>query len=266
MTAQPGDFPNIRHLNATYEKRIRLIPFLNIDSLLIPTPYEKHRTLDIDYQHSYVWDEEGELLGYLLVYSNDGKSDFHIYKQVTSPFGRGKGIGSAFLEKLTSSVPPDAHIYLYVWEKLISSIEFFMSKGFSFEEEIPYRKMKFHLMSARAGTIREKMVTTGKKDFTAAEELGKVRHDVKKSLKVLLDMASMLSVDNFNKVTEDINRETTALLNTLNMYEDKVKVSHEVNIKELITDRVMPFIEAASVPCEIRLTLSSKIPPSTAIT
>jgi len=261
MIEKPSDFPNIRHLNATYEKRIRQIPFLNIDSLLIPTPYEKHRTLDIDYQHSYVWDEEGELLGYLLVYSNEGKSDFHIYKQVTSPFGRGKGIGSAFLEKLTSSVPPDAHIYLYVWEKLISSIDFFMSKGFSFEEEIPYRKMKFHLMSARAGTIREKMVTTEKKDFTAAEELGKVRHDVKKSLRVLLDMASMLSVDNFNKVTEDINRETTALLNTLNMYEDKVKVSHEVNIKELITDRVMPFIEAASVPCEIRLTLSSKIPP-----
>jgi len=110
MIEKPSDFPNIRHLNATYEKRIRQIPFLNIDSLLIPTPYEKHRTLDIDYQNSYVWDEEGELLGYLLVYSNDGKSDFHIYKQVTSPFGRGKGIGSAFLEKLTSSVPP-THIF-----------------------------------------------------------------------------------------------------------------------------------------------------------
>ena len=261
MIEKPSDFPNIRHLNAAYEKRIRQIPFLNIDSLLIPTPYEKHKTLDIDYEHSYVWDEEGELLGYLLVYSNEGKTDFHIYKQVTSPFGRGKGIGSAFLEKLSSSVSPDAHIYLFVWEKLISSLEFFMSKGFSFEEEIPYRKMKFHLMSARADTIREKMVTTEKKDFTAAEELGKVRHDAKKSLRVLLDMASMLSVDNFNKVTEDINRETTALLNTLNMYEDKVKVSHEVNLKELITDRVVPFIEAASVPCEIRLTLASKIPP-----
>lgn len=261
MIAKPADFPFIRHLNANYEKRIRQIPFLNIDSVLIPTPYEKHRALDIDYEHSYVWDEEGELLGYLLVYSNEERTDFHIYKQVTSPFGRGKGIGSAFLEKLSRSVSPDAHIYLYVWEKLISSLDFFMSKGFSFEEEIPYRKMKFHLMSARADTIREKMIMTEKKDFTAAEELGKVRHDAKKSLRVLLDMASMLSVDNYNKVTEDINRETTALLNTLNMYEDKVKASHEVNIKELITDRVIPFIEAASVPCEIRLTLASKIPP-----
>jgi len=71
----------------------------------------------------------------------------------------------------------------------------------------------------------------------------------------------MISVDNFNKAIEDINRETTALLSTLNMYEDKVKVSHEVNIKELITDRVIPVIEAASVPCEIRLILGSKIHP-----
>ena len=261
MTAQLGDFPFIRRLNATYEKRIRQIPFLNIDSVLIPTPYEKHRALDIDYEHSYVWDEEGELLGYLLVYSNAEKTQFHIYKLVTSPFGRGKGIGSAFVEKLAGSVSPDAHIYLYVWEKLISSIDFFNSKGFAFEEEIVYRKMKFHLMSARAGELRERMVSVKTKEFTVAEELGKVRHDAKKSLKVLLDMASMLSVDNFNKVIEDINRETTALLNTLNMYEDKVKISHEVNIKELITDRVIPVIEATTVPCEIRLTLGSKIHP-----
>ena len=70
----------------------------------------------------------------------------------------------------------------------------------------------------------------------------------------------MLSVDNCNKVIEDINRETTALLNTLNMYEDQIAASHEVHIKELITDRVIPFIEVAEVPCEIRLILGSKIP------
>jgi ribosomal protein S18 acetylase RimI-like enzyme len=259
MTAKQSEFPFIRRLNANYEKRIRLIPFLNIDSVLIPTPYVKDRSINIDYEHSYVWDEEGELLGYLLVYSNEEKTNFHIYKQVTSPFGRGKGIGSAFVEKLAANVSPDAHIYLYVWEKLISSIDFFISKGFAIEEEIPYRRMKFQLMSARAEDLRDKMVTSKTKDFTAAEELSKVRHDAKKSLKVLLDMASMLSVDNSNKVIEDINRETTALLNTLNMYEDKVKVSHEVDIKELITDRVIPFIEASSVPCEIRLIIGSKI-------
>jgi ribosomal protein S18 acetylase RimI-like enzyme/two-component sensor histidine kinase len=261
MDKKPADFPFIRRLNAAYEMRIKQIPFLNIDSVLIPTPYEKHRSLDIDYQHSFVWDEEGELLGYLLVYSNAEKTHFHIYKQVVSPFGRGKGIGSALVEKLTSSVSPDAQIYLYVWEKLISSIDFYMSRGFAFEEEIPYRKMKFHLMSARAGEMRERLESAKTKVFTVAEELGKVRHDAKRSLRVLLDMASMLSVDNFNKAIEDINRETTALLNTLNMYEDKVKASHEVNIKELINDRVIPVIEAASIPCEIRLILGSKIHP-----
>src|SRR5512137_1330585 len=111
MTAKTSDFPFIRKLNPKYEKRIRLIPFLNIDSLLIPTPFVKDRALNIDYDHSYVWDEEGELMGYLLVYSNPEKTSFHIYKQVTSPFGRGKGIGTSFIEKLAGCVAEDAHIY-----------------------------------------------------------------------------------------------------------------------------------------------------------
>ena len=92
MTAKQTDFPFIRRLNAAYEKRIRQIPFLNIDSVLIPTPYEKHSSLDIDYEHSYVWDEEGELLGYLLVYSNAAKTDFHIYKLVSSPSEEERGL------------------------------------------------------------------------------------------------------------------------------------------------------------------------------
>ena len=89
---------------------------------------------------------------------------------------------------------------------------------------------------------------TKSKDYSSAEELGKVRHDAKKGLKILFDMVSMLSVDNCNKVIEDINRETTALLNTLNMYEDQITALHEVHIKELITDRVIPFIEVSDVP------------------
>ncbi|MDD2318545.1 MAG: GNAT family N-acetyltransferase [Geobacteraceae bacterium] len=254
------DFPYIRCLTPDDEKRIRSIPFLNIDSLLIPSPYIKDKTIDIDYQHSYLWDEEGEYLGYLLVYSNPDKTKFHIYKQVTSPFGRGKGIGSAFMEKLVSDVAPESQVYLYVWEKLSSSIDFFMSKGFVYEEAIVYRKMKFHLMSANAETIQARIALEKNKDYSVAEELGKVRHDAKKALKILLDMVSMLSVDNCNKVIEDINRETTALLNTLNMYEDQITAYHEVQIKELITDRVIPFIEVAEVPCEIRLHLESKIP------
>jgi len=228
--------------------------------MLIPSPYIKDKSIDIDYQHSYVWEEEGEYLGYLLVYSNPDKTKFHIYKQVTSPFGRGKGIGSGFMERLVSDVAADSQVYLYVWEKLSSSIDFFMSKGFAYEESIVYRKMTFHLMSANAGTILGKIALEKNKDYSSVEELGKVRHDAKKGLKILFDMVSMLSVDNCNKVIEDINRETTALLNTLNMYEDQITAYHEVHIKELITDRVIPVIEVAEVPCEIRLTLGSKIP------
>jgi GNAT superfamily N-acetyltransferase len=253
-------YPYIRNLNPEYENLMRQIPFLNIDSLLIPSPYILDKTIDIDYGHSFVWDEEGELLGYLLVYSNPDKTKFHIYKQVTSPFGRGKGIGSAFLENLANTVDEDSRIYLYVWEKLLSSVDFFRSKGFACEDLIVYRKMKFQLLSVTAGILRDRIVESKSKDFTVVEELSKVRHDAKKSFRVLLDMASMLSEDNFHKVTEDINRETTAILNTLNAYEDKLKVSHAVSIKELITERVIPYIEAVSIPCEIRLNLESKIP------
>ncbi len=259
MYEQCGYYPCIKRLNKEYEERIGKIPYLNIDSILIPTPYERDKSIDIDYWHSYVWEEEGELLGYMLVYSDSEQTRFHIYKQVTSPFGRGKGIGSAFMEKLAYDVAADAYIYLYVWEKLISSVDFFLSKGLDFEGLIVSRKMKFHLMSARAKTIRDKAEKAKTRDYSAVEEMTKVRHDAKKSLRVLFDMASILSVDNFNKVVEDINRETTALLNTLNMYEDKITTLHEVNIQELVTERIIPVVEVADVPCEIRLILGSKI-------
>jgi len=258
MTAE---YPYIRRLTREYERRMKHIPFLNIDSLLIPSPYVREKDLDIDYDHSSVWDEEGELLGYFLVYSNPEKTRFHLYKQVTSPFGRGKGIGSAFMEKMVQEVPPESYIYLYVWEKLADSVNFFLSKGFSHEGSLVYRKMKFSMLSARAGRIREVINTQKAKKTPIAEELGKVRHDAIKTLRVLFDMTSMLSVNNFNKVIEDITRETTALLNTLNMYEDNIAVYHEVHLKELITERVIPFIESSDTPCETRLVLGSKIDP-----
>ncbi len=260
MQWQNSDYPSIRRLDQEYEKAIRQSTLLNIDSLVIPSPYILDRTIDIDYDHSLVWDEDGELLGYLLVYATPDGRKYHIYEQVTSPFGRGKGIGSAFLEYLAHTVDGAARIYLFVWEKLVSSIEFFQSKGLVVEDLIVYRKMRFLLMSATAAAVRDAIARTKNRDYSVVEELGKVRHDAKKSLKVLFDMASMLSVDNFNKITEDINRETTALVNTLNTYEDKIRVSHKVAIKELIIERVIPFIEAASFPCQIHLILESKIP------
>lgn len=261
MEWKASQFPYIKKLTPDYEKAIRQLPLLNIDSLLIPSPYILDKTIDIDYEHSFVWDEKGELLGYLLVYATSDQKKFHIYRQMTSPFGRGKGIGTAFVLYLAHSVDPDSHIYLYVWEKLLSSIDFFKSRGFCIEDLIVYRKMKFHLMSVTAQTLREKVSSAKRQDVSIVEELSKVRHDVKKSLKVLFDMTAMLSVGNFNKVVEDINRETTALLNTLNMYEDKIHLSHKVSLKDLITERLIPFVEAVDSSCEVRLTLRSKIAP-----
>ena len=261
MEWKPSQFPYIKKLTPDYEKAIRQSHLLNIDSLVIPSPYILDKTIDIDYDHSFVWDEKGELLGYLLVYATPDQKTFHIFKLMTNPFGRGKGIGTAFIRYLAHTVDPDSHVYLYVWEKLLSSIDFFKARGFSSSDLIVFRKMKFHLMSVTAETLREKVVSTKRQDVTAVEELSKVRHDVKKSLKVLFDMTAMLSVGNFNKVAEDINRETTALLNTLNMYEDEVHQSHKVSLKDLITERVIPFIEAVDSSCEVKLILKSKIEP-----
>lgn len=261
MEWTPGQYPYIKKLTPCYEKAIRQSPLLNIDSLVIPSPYILDRTIDIDYDHSFVWGEKGELLGYLLVYAMPDQKKFHIFKLMTNPFGRGKGIGTAFIRYLAHTVDPDSHIYLYVWEKLLSSIDFFKARGFCSSDLIVFRKMKFHLMSVTAETLRETVVATKRKDVTVVEELSKVRHDVKKSLKVLFDMTAMLSVGNFNKVAEDINRETTALLNTLNMYEDEVHQSHKVSLKDLITERVIPFIEAVDSSCEVKLVLRSKIEP-----
>jgi len=263
MEWKSDQFPYVKKLTPDYEKAIRQLPLLNIDSLLIPSPYILDKTIDIDYQHSFVWEEKGELLGYFLVYATADQKKFHIYRQVTSPFGRGKGIGTAFVRTLAHTVDPDSHVYLYVWEKLLSSIDFFQSRGFTIEDLIVYRKMKFHLMSVTAQTLRERVAPGKRADVSIVEELSKLRHDVKKSLKVLFDMTAMLSVDNFNRVAEDINRETTALLNTLNMYEDKIHLSHKVSLKDLLSERVIPFVEAVDSSCEVRLILKSKIAPVT---
>jgi two-component sensor histidine kinase len=115
-------------------------------------------------------------------------------------------------------------------------------------------------MVARAAQVLQAMAVKKSREATVVEEVQKVRHDAKKSVKVLFDMASMLSVENFNRVIEDINRETTALLNTLNTYHDKIRVEHEVDIRELITERVVNLVDAASIPCEVHVSLAPRIP------
>lgn len=264
MEWTPSQFPYIRQLTPAYEKALRQAPLLNIDSLVIPSPYILDKTIDIDYQHSFVWEEKGELLGYLLVYATLDRKKFHIYKLVTNPFGRGKGIGSAFLRYLAHTVDPDAHIYLYVWEKLLSSIDFFRTRGFAISDLVVFRKMRFHLMSVTAETLRQKVTTARRPEITAVEELSRVRHDVKKSLKVLFDMTAMLSVGSFHKVAEDINRETTAMLNTLNRYEDTIHATARISLLDLITERVIPFIEAVDRSCEVKLVLKNKTEPVSA--
>lgn len=254
-------YPYIKKLTPAYERAIQQAPLLNIDTLVIPSPYIQHNTIDIDYDHSFVWAEKGELLGYMLVYATPDQRSFHIYKIVTNPFGRSKGIGSAFLHYLAHTVAPDSHIYLYIWEKLLSSIEFFGARGFVITDLTVFRRMRFHQMSVSAETLMAKLDSVKRPETSVIEDLSRVRHDVKKSLTVLSDMTAMLAVDNFTQVSEDINRETTAMLNTLNMYEDKVHLTHKVSFKELITERVIPFIEAVDSTCEVRLALKSKIDP-----
>jgi len=261
MTWNPDDYPCIRQMTPEDKRKVRRSPLLNIDTLVIPSPYILDKTIDMDFEHSFVWDEKGELLGYLLVYATPDKKTLHIYKLVTNPFGRGKGIGSAFLRALVEKVEPDAHIYLYVWEKLLSSIDFFKARGFTITDLTVFRKMRFHLMSVDAGALKAQLEAVTRPEGTAVEELSRVRHDVKKSLKVLFDMTAMLSVDNVHKVSEDINRETTAMLNTLNRYEDNLHQVHKVSLKEIVTERVIPFIEAVDSECEVRLVLKSKIEP-----
>ncbi|NVN99402.1 MAG: GNAT family N-acetyltransferase [Geobacteraceae bacterium] len=261
MEWHPDQFPYIKKLTPDYEKAIATLPLLNIDTLLIPSPYILDKSIDIDYEHSLVWDERGELLGFMLVYATPDQSKFHIYRQVTSPFGKGKGIGTALVHYLAETVAPEAHIYLYVWDKLISSIDFFKGKGFVIEDLTVYRKMKFHLMSVTASRLRQKVVSSKRPEISIIEEFSKVRHDVKKSLRVLFDLSAIMSVDNINKVTEDINRETTALLNTLNMYEDTTHLSHKVSIKDLLIERVIPFVEAVDSSCEVRLILKNRVAP-----
>lgn len=256
-----GQYPHIRQLTPHDEKNIARQPLLNIDSLAIPSPYILDKTIDMDHQHSYVWEDRGEVLGFMQVYAASDRNKFHIYRQVTSPFGRGKGIGTALVNRLANAVTPDARIYLYVWDKLASSIEFFKGKGFVAAGHVVYRKMTFLLMETTAAVLCETTAASIRPEVTIVEELSKVRHDVRKSLRVLSDMAAMLSVDNFNKIAQDITRETRVMLNILNMYEDTVHLSHSVSLKELLFERVIPYIEAVDNSCEVRFSCASRIDP-----
>lgn len=250
--------PYIKPLTAETEERVRRNPSLNIDSFIMPSPYAADEGMEKDYAHSFVWEEEREILGFLQTYSNPAKKRYFVYKQVTSPFGRGKGIGSAFLAQLVETVPSDALIDICVWERQAESVGFFARRGFKEVERIPWRALTFLRMEGGPAGIRDALAKQGG-ETGAADELGKIRHDAKKAIRLIADMAGALSAENCSRIIEDINRETTALVNTLNQFRDTVQRFRTVNVKDLVLDRIVPMVEHSPIPCELRLRLCSGV-------
>ena len=250
---------HIHKLTPFIEDRIRYNPLLNIDTFIIPSPYINDASARKDLEHSYIWKEEGEILGYLLTYVSADASEYLIYKIVTSPYGRGRGIGAAFIEHLADSIPEKSRIYLYIWEKQHETVEYFRNKGFEATESIVYRNMVYHRLSAEREQIVRRV--DGKiKQAPAADEIGKTRHDARKTLRSLTAMVNALAPENAGRIIEDINRETTTLVNMLNMYRDSMALAHEVNLQDLLLERLVPYLENSSLEVALTLKLSASQP------
>jgi len=245
-------------LTPDLEKRIMYNPLLNIDTFIIPSPYIKDPEIVKDYEHSFVWKEEGELLGYMLTYADREKNTFLIYKVITSPFGRGRGIGTSLIEYLADLIPEGSSIYLYIWEKQADTMEFFTNIGFEAGETIVYRNLVYHHFSAPREKILKKKAAAEKSE-SVKEEIGKTRHDARKTVRLLSSMVDNLALENCGRIIEDINRETTTLVNILNSFRDSMETVHEVNLKDLIMERIIPFIEASEHKCEIRFSMESRV-------
>lgn len=253
---------SIHRLDAGMEESIQRNPLLNIDTFIIPSPYIRDIEIEKDYEHSYVWIEAGEILGYMLVYSDTEQMNLHIYKIVTSPFGRNRGIGNAFIEQLSNHVAPEANIYLYLWEKQTDTIEYFQNKGFNVLEPVIYRNRRYYHLSATAEAIRNyaKRSSLGMPRPIGKEDIGKTRHDARKTIRLLSHMVDTLGLANAGRIIEDINRETTTLVNMLNEFRDSVSVTHEINIQSLILERIIPYIHGSPIPCRIQLMLNTRNP------
>ncbi|MBI9107043.1 MAG: GNAT family N-acetyltransferase [Spirochaetales bacterium] len=248
---------SIVKLTPVIESRIKKNPLLNMDTFIIPSPYVRDVGIEKDYDHSYVWMEEREILGYLLVYSDKQQKYFHIYKLVSSPFGRGRGIGQAFLTHLAENVPIKSEIYLYLWEKQTDTLEFFQTRGFKLGDSIVYRNLVYYHIHASKERLLEKGIS-GQKNSPKAAEIGKTRHDARKLVRLLSHMVETLSVENCDKLVEDINRETTTLINMLNIFRDSRKILHEVNLKDLILERIVAYIQASPIKCCLQIKINTK--------
>jgi GNAT superfamily N-acetyltransferase/two-component sensor histidine kinase len=252
-------FEMIHNLSPEIEDRVVRNPLLNIDTFVIPSPYIHNPSVQKDYGHSYVWVEEGEILGYILVYSDPDRTEFLIYKIVTSPFGRGRGIGTSFIEHLARNIDEDASVYIYIWEKQADTVEFFQNKGFEPESVIVYRKLVYHRLVSCCGMILKK-AAEGNKRRLGSEEIGKTRHDARKVVRLLSSMVDALGTENSGKIVEDINRESTTLMNILNSFRDSMKIIHEVDLLELIFERIVPYVQGSKIRCELRLHLDTGAP------
>lgn len=250
----------IQLLTPEMEKRIQRNPLLHIDTFIIPSPYILDSKIEKDYTHSYVWIEEGEILGYLLVYSDADKRSFNIYKLVTSPFGRGRGIGTLFIEHLAQNIPADSTVYLYLWEKQTDTLEFFQNKGFNLGQTTVYRNLVYYHLFASRDEIAMGHSGYGANQLYLNEEIGKTRHDARKTIRLLSSMVDMLTIENCGKIIEDINRETTTLINILNAFRDTMSSIHEVNLKDLLLERIVPYIEASSLRCRLNVALDTASP------
>ena len=248
---------SIQPLTEKLEENILRNPLLNIDTFIIPSPYIRDPDIEKSREYSMVWVEEGEILGYMLVYTGRERRNFHIYKLVTSPFGRGRGIGTAFIETLASRIPDRGRVYLYIWEKQVDTIEFFLNKGFRQGEPIVYRNLVYSHILADKKDIPILGGSEKKRSPAASEEIGKTRHDARKTLRLLSNMVDMLSADNADKIIEDINRESTSMINILNAFRDNMLIVHNVNLQEVLLERIVPYIEASTIPCELHLELKS---------
>lgn len=253
-------YTSIKKLTPQLEKNILKNPLLNIDTFIIPSPYIKYPDIVKDYEHSYVWYDESEILGYMVVYSNPEKNVYFIYKLAASPFGRGKGIGSAFIKHLAENIPSKARISLYIWEKQADTVNFFHNRGFITEEQIVYRNLIYYYLSAWKEDVKNKLSDGINSLGAKKEEIGRTRHDARKTLRLLSNMVEMLTIDNCDRIIEDINRESTSLINMLNSYRDSMEVLHEVNLRELILARLVPFVKTAPVPCRLLVNLDSESP------
>ena len=251
------DPSTIIQLTPRIEERIRKNPLLNMDTFIIPSPFVRDIDLEKDYEHSFVWIEEREILGYILVYSDLNRNVYHIYKLVTSPFGRGRGIGQAFIKQLAASVPENSRIYLYLWEKQTDTLEFFKAVGFNIGDTIVYRNLiYYHIFARSTELLKDKKIPV--QDGHVAMEIGKTRHDARKIIRLLSYMVDTLSVENCDRIVEDINRETTTLINMLNIFRDSRRIYHEVNLRDLILERIVPYVQASPIKCLLQIKLNTK--------